>query len=75
MSQLMDVFECDDYKIENDILTIYNPLLVGKVRTLDQFNEFTQGKYYNAMICPDLFNIRNPFNYVECRYTKTNIIR
>ena len=55
------VYKCEDFKVEDGILTIYEAELIGMVKGVDDFNKvyeiFCQGKGIlpNGLICPTLY--------------------
>ena len=63
---MKSVYTCEDYKIENRVLIIWKPVLIGLVNNVDQFDELIKDKMYNAVICPDLYasDAFNNFDYV-----------
>ena len=50
-----EVFICEDYTVENNILIIYKPQLSGMVESISTFNELTTLIEYDAIVCPNLF--------------------
>jgi len=52
------VYVCEDFKVEGNILTIWNAKEVAKVNDLAGLHEVMDLVKYNAMICPDLY-LRN----------------
>ena len=51
-----EIYKCDNYEIENNILTIYNAEIIAKVNDIETFNKVIQTIKYDAIICPYLFN-------------------
>jgi hypothetical protein len=51
-----EIYKCDDYEIENNILTIWNAEIVAKVNDIKTFNEIAQAIKHDAIICPNLCN-------------------
>jgi hypothetical protein len=49
------VYTCEDFKIENRVLIIWKPILVGMVFGPDSFNKLISTLKYDAVICPELY--------------------
>jgi hypothetical protein len=49
------VYICEDYKIENRVLIIWKPILVGMVFGHDSFEKLISTLTYDAVICPELY--------------------
>jgi hypothetical protein len=64
------IYKCEDFKVENGILTIYEAELIGMVNGVDDFNKvyeiFCKGKGIlpNALICPALYCEQKGINMV-----------
>ena len=59
------VYICEDFKIENKVLIIDKPILVGMVHGVNGFNMLINTLKYNAIICPELAG--DDFDYVLFR--------
>jgi hypothetical protein len=53
------VYICEDYKIENRVLIIWKPTLVGMVFGPDNFKKLISTLTYDAVICPELYYLKN----------------
>lgn len=60
------VYICEDYQIKGSILIMWNPVEVGRVDSIEAFNELTELVTYNAIICPELFDF--PLKGYVCKY-------
>jgi hypothetical protein len=55
------IYKCEDFTIENGVLTIWGAELIGMVKDTNGFNKvyetFCKGKGIlpNALICPELY--------------------
>ena len=55
------IYKCDDFNIDNGVLTIWGAELIGMVSSAEDFNQvyeiFCKGKKIlpNALICPTLY--------------------
>jgi len=64
------IYKCEDFNVENGILTIYEAELIGMVNGVDDFNKvyeiFCKGKGIlpNALICPALYCEQKGINMV-----------
>ena len=58
---MYQVFKCKDYKLVDNVLTIFNGELVGMVRDEDGFNTLLWSGMivYNAIVCPALYSDEN----------------
>ena len=56
-----NVYICDDYQFENEVLTIHQPKHIGMVSDIESFNTylFDSMRQWNAIVCPSLFTDEN----------------
>ena len=56
-----NVYICDDYQFENEVLTVNQPKHVGMVNDVESFNTylFDSMRQWNAIVCPELFMDEN----------------
>jgi hypothetical protein len=52
------VYTCEDFKVEGNILTIWDAKEVAKVNDVVGLNKVMELTTYNALICPDIY-LRN----------------
>jgi hypothetical protein len=52
---LYPVYVCDDFKIVDGVLTIWNPKEVGKVKSSHDFWVLSNLIKYDSIVCPDLY--------------------
>ena len=68
MNTFYPVYICEDYSIDynvnNRVLFIEKPVLIGMVQTVEQFNSLVENKKYNAVVCPYLIS-NAQFDYIE----------
>ena len=64
------IYKCEDFKIENGVLTIWGAELIGMAASVNDFNKvyeiFCKGKGIlpNALICPALYCEQREINIV-----------
>jgi hypothetical protein len=50
------VYTCDDYAIENNVLTIWEGKEIAKVKDLKGFKTIMNSTNYTCIVCPNLIN-------------------
>jgi hypothetical protein len=69
MKDLFPVYKCEDYIINNRVLVIENPELLGMVQNKDQFNQLIYNEVYCSVVCPALLQSEyETFEYVKFIY-------
>jgi hypothetical protein len=55
------IYKCEDFNVENNVLTVWDAELIGMAKSVDDFNRvyeiFCKGKGIlpNGLICPALY--------------------
>jgi hypothetical protein len=49
------VYVCDNFEVEDNILTIWNAKEIAKVSGINTFNKVTQMVDYDSIVCPGLY--------------------
>ena len=52
------VYKCEDFKVEGNVLTIWDAKEVAKVNDIAGLHKVMELINYNALICPDIY-LRN----------------
>jgi hypothetical protein len=64
------IYKCEDFSIDNEVLTIWGAELIGMAKSVDDFNKvyeiFCNGKGIlpNGLICPALYCEQRGINIV-----------